>query len=1114
MRLLVCSLLGFAASLYAQQASKITGTVTDSSGAAIVDAAVSATNVQTGESRRATTNATGTYVIAPLGIGDYSLEARKEGFKTASRSGLRIDAGASPVLDLQLEIGSISERIDVSAQALALNTESQAIGNSRYEAQLKNLPIIVREVQALVGQTAGVPYGTSDTVGGNFAQGGRSAMQVLSDGAQLNPFQTTAWPAIDGIGRRADLTVPGVDAIAEVKWVTNGGSAEFAQPTQVIVASKSGTNALHGSLFEFYRSGGLGARRWEAANRESFVRHQFGGTVGGRIKKDKMFFFGGYEAFRHTSGQLLNVRHPTAPERSGDLSDLLQRVDARGAAAPVRLNDPLSGAVFPNNIIPSSRISPVSTELLKLIPAAPVPAGRFTDFNAVVLKPLFDNSEKYDMRYDYEINPNNRLFARATIAHLDQASRFSGSVPGIYGYTRKKEWTHALSSNWTRIVNPSTVMTAQFTFRSMPFKNTPSGGDTVFPVKINDLAPAPPFGGGPAILINSNGNGISDLFDRLLFNYSADYGYTFDPTITKTIANHTLKAGFTFLRGYKTQELASPPYGRFQTSSDYNNVRSTTSATGDAYGDFLLGYPSNTDVTVGPAGAFVSKTNFAGFVQDDWKVTSRLTINLGMRWDRFGFFEEMNGRAAVGNFATGQIAVQEGKQSLILPVFQPFSARYISNEKLGLPGTFVQPNNRDFVPRIGVAYRASRGFVVRGGFGIYAADITHNEFTDMYNQAPFVRRAQLTRSLLTSQGVDVNSIYTFQNPSANASAAGADTALTTVGGFPDSYPTQKAYTWNLTVEKDLGHAMVLRSSYLANVTRNMSRSVRVNACVPGPTECLSRAANDPTGRKWPFFANTLGRHFADGRSNYQSGEIEFSKRFTHGLLFDVNYAHSRLLGLAAEASNPVADPQGSYDYGPISAQPTDIFHWNFVYELPVGKGRRLGAGLHPVADAIVGGWMLSGLGTWQSGAPLTITANTGQSPSGATTNRADRVKDGTLSHSGSRGEAAFQWFDTTAYVVPALINASATRPTRQFGSAGIGTIIGPSFFTYDMTLHKVFRIREHYNLQFRAEAYNPFNVPMLANPDTDVLSATFGRIRASNTAYTPRNLQVGVRLDF
>lgn len=213
----------------AQQASgRITGVITDTTGAAVPDVSITATNVQTGEKRSSQSNATGTYVLSPLAIGDYTVEARKEGFKASLQSGIRIDVNSSPAIDVRLDIGNVTERINVAAVAPTIDTESQAIGNSRYEVQLKNLPIIVREVQALVGQTAGVPYGTTDTVGGNYAQGGRSAMQVLSDGAQLNPLQTTAWPAIDGIGRRADLTVPGVDAIQEVKWVTNGGSAEYA----------------------------------------------------------------------------------------------------------------------------------------------------------------------------------------------------------------------------------------------------------------------------------------------------------------------------------------------------------------------------------------------------------------------------------------------------------------------------------------------------------------------------------------------------------------------------------------------------------------------------------------------------------------------------------------------------------------------------------------------------------------------------------------------------------------------------------------------------------------------------------------------------------------------
>ncbi|MSV29114.1 MAG: carboxypeptidase regulatory-like domain-containing protein [Bryobacterales bacterium] len=433
----------------AQQSGRITGVVTDPTGSPIPGVAVEATRAGTGDRRTVTTNASGVYVLSPLAVGDYKLEVRREGFKAVTRTGLRIDVNAALTVDLRLEVGSISERITVEATAATIETESQAIGNSRYQVQLKNLPIIVREVQALVGQTAGVPYGSTDTIGGNVQQGGRSAMQVMADGAQLNPFQTTSWPSIDGIGRRADLTLPSVDSIAEVRWVTNGGSAEFSQPTQVIVASKSGSNELHGSLFESYRSGGMGARRWEAPNRESFVRHQFGGVVGGPIRKDKMFFFGGVDEFRHSSGAVLNARYPTAAERGGDLSGLLQRTDARGVPAPIRLNDPLSGQVFPNNLIPASRLSPVATELLKLIPNASAPA-RLTDFNAIFFKPQFDNSDKFDARFDYNISARDRFFARTTIAHLDQASRFSGAVPGAYGYSTKNQWTHAVASNWTR----------------------------------------------------------------------------------------------------------------------------------------------------------------------------------------------------------------------------------------------------------------------------------------------------------------------------------------------------------------------------------------------------------------------------------------------------------------------------------------------------------------------------------------------------------------------------------------------------------------------------------------------------------------------------------------
>jgi hypothetical protein len=748
----------------------------------------------------------------------------------------------------------------------------------------------------------------------------------------------------------------------------------------------------------------------------------------------------------------------------------------------------------------------------------PLPPGRITDFNAVYPKPRYDYSDKYDGRYDYNINERDRLFARLTAARLNQAVGYAGDVPGFYGFSTKREWTHAAVANWTRTVNPSTIAVFQFSFRSMPFKNIPSDeGKTVFPVKIKDVDPKPPFAGPPGINIGSNGLGISGIFDRRAFNYSADYGYAFDPNLTKVAGNHTLKGGFTFLRGYKTNELASMPYGRYTTQSDFNNPRSTSSASGDAFGDFLLGYPATTDVTVGQGGAWLSKTNLHSFFQDDWKVGPRLTLNLGMRYDRFGFFEEMNKRSATGSFRLGKIVIQDGSEGNIHPVFQTFRDRYVTASEAGLPGTFVKPNRKDFAPRFGLAWRAAPGFVVRGGFGVYYVDITLNQFTGTFNNPPFVRRATLTRSLLISQGVNVNSVYTFENPTADSSAAGADTQLTTFDGPLDNYPTQRAYTWNLTLEKDLGRQWGLRASYLGNSGRHLSRLVRVNACAPGATECLSRRTDDPTGRRWPQFSMDLGRRAADGATEFHSVEVELKKRLSSGLFLDVNYAYGRLLGFS-DASDPVANPTSPYDWGPIADQPKEVFHWNYVYDLPFGRGKRFGGSLSGLANALAGGWMISGLGTWQSGPALTISSS-GQTPTGATGNRADRVADGRIDHGGqSRGQKASAWFDTSAFRRPDFLDPKAPRPTYKFGTSGIGVLQGPRFFSYDMTLQKTVAIGEKWKLRVHLEAFNPFNIPMLGSPDTEVTSSNFGRIRSSfvpfNESFGARTVQLGLRLDF
>jgi hypothetical protein len=474
----------------------------------------------------------------------------------------------------------------------------------------------------------------------------------------------------------------------------------------------------------------------------------------------------------------------------------------------------------------------------------------------------------------------------------------------------------------------------------------------------------------------------------------------------------------------------------------------------------------------------------------------------------------MNKRSAIADFKTRKVLIQHGGSSNILPEFAPFASQFLEADKAGLPNTFVNPNHWNFSPRAGFAYRVTPGLVVRGAFGIYTVDNIGYIGFDSSNVPPIVLRSQLSRNLLISRNVDVNNVYTFQNPTAGVAAAAANTLLSTMFGYPADYSLQRAYTWNFTVEKDLGHNMGARASYVANLNRNIPRTVSVNACPPGVTVCLSRPAGDPTGRALPQYDINIGAHTADGRSNYQSVELDLNRRFAGGLLFDVNYTFSKLLALATVASNPAAAPQWSYDYGPAPFAPPHIIHFNYVYELPWGKGRRFASSMHPVVDAILGGWTISGLSTWQSGYGLTPTAP-GQSPTGATGNRANRIADGRIDHGGrSRSDNAAQWFSPSAFQLPGFVNANAPQPVRQFGSSGVGVIPGPSFFNYDMSLSKQFAIRERSRLIFRAEWLNPLNIPMLGLPDLDVTSGTFGVIRVSNPDYNPRSLQVSLRFEF
>lgn len=1115
-----CALFCLAA--VGQQVGGVSGVVADSSGAVIAGAQVRAINQATGVVSTVETTSTGAYVLPTLAVGQYTLEISKQGFATVRQPNIVININSALTLNITMSVGNVSEAVTVTAAPPIIDTENAEIGNYRFTEQLQNLPIIVREVQTLIGQTPGVPYGTgvkvaadTDTVGGTFNPSGssRSAMQVMSDGTQLNSFQTTGYPAIDGIQRRADLPVPNIDTVSQFKMVTNGASAQYMSPVNTIIATKSGTNHLHGSVYDFYQSGGLSAHVWSIAKPQSYVRQQFGGAATGPIKKDKLFFAAAAEEFSFDQVSNTNVRWPTQTELSGDLSELLNTAQT-GLSTPEYIYDPLTGQPFPGNKIPTTRFSAVSNALLALIPAAPQP-GTLTGFNAVSSKPEYDQSQKYDGRIDWDPNSKNMIFGRTTIGHINQASVFSGTVPGDYGFAVKNYYTQVYAVSWTRVLSPTSLFKFTFSRRNEPFKNTPTDGGSAFSVPITNLTPNPPFAGPPAVTNGSDGAGISDLYDRKFLNWSNDNDYQFSPMYQKTLGSHAMSTGFFLLYGQKANLFASAPWGQYTTASKYNTSptnysSSATSATGDAFADLLLGLPSTTTVTVGPAGAYLHKYTWALWVQDDWTVSPKLTINMGLRYDHPGYFFADDSRIAAGDFATGQIIIPNNSQNLILPAFQSFTSDFITASQAGVSSeSLTHSDNFTFAPRLGFAYRISSSMVIRGGGGIYNNDWTWNVFSNGVNTPPFTYQAKLSRSLLSTAGVNVNTQYTFQNPTANGSAAAASSALSGFTSYDPHYPVQRAYEYNLTIEKQFGQ-YALNASYVGNLGRHLDRQVEVNACPPGPTLCTSLASGATGSRKWSQYGIGFDEYSGSGTSNYNAGFFEASRRFSNGIVLDANYSYNKLLALQYVATNPVVSPNWSYDYGPISAQPYQVFHFNHVYTLPFGKGKHFGGNMNNAEDMIAGGWKISGVGTWQSGQALTVLAGSGYSPTDATSNRANRTCSGNLSNKSLGG-----WFNTSCYSAPALISSSAPNATQQFGTAGIGTVIGPRWFSYDANLQKPINIREGMNIELRIDAINVFNHPNYTNPDVTVSDgALFGTIRSAAANYIPRAFQFGGRFNF
>jgi outer membrane receptor protein involved in Fe transport len=1046
--------------LLAGQDSGIVGVVTDPSGAAVSGATVTAQSVESGVERRAQTDPAGRYSISPLAIGHYNVRVEASGFRLATVNDVYLTIDQVSHVDLSLQMGQVSERVEVRGTATLLQAEQATVAQSVENKKIVDLPLNGRDFAQLVALTPGA------TTAGNAYETGNS--QVLINGHRSTKTTST----LDGVLNVDQLfqgfpISPSIDSIDEFRVEGGNFSADQGMgPSNVSVRLKSGTNSFHGSLYEFLRNDKLDARDFFQPERGILKRNQFGGGVGGPIRRDKMFWFAGYEGTRERQGLNYNVTVPTAAERAGIFSS--------------EIIDPLTGNAFPNDTVPSNRIDGVATYFMKFLPLP-------NSGSEYVFSPSQSfRRDQVNSRYDYYVNDNNRLGASYTI---NRNRLFTPEpIPAEGGSVREGQAQNA-SVTWNRTITPRTLNT--LTLGWARFKNvlTPDSIGVNHTVEsglqgFNETSTR--FPGFPSIEIGG---------------YQGFNGFDWFPLINPT-DNRQIKDDVSLIRGAHQIRLGTDLRKFVWSSQSATLSRGSLSYSGDyttnGWADFLLGLPVSAFRQFPQDNYNQISYNFAGYVQDDWHVNPRLTVNLGLRYEydtwpvdsrnQLTSFDPVSGKFVVAH-AKGKdpdLAAQT-LAPLAWQLFRPLMARA---QDVGLPNRSLRfPDKNNWAPRLGFAWRPefAKDLVVRGGYGIFYSLINGNNNSDLTaTSIPWIISQGADNTLPVPTLTNHNLFLPFNTP-------GAATPNIQPIVFDPHSRVPYIQEWNLAIQRQLGHNMSLEVAYVGNKGTKLETRVPFNrAFTPGPGPVGPR-------RQFPDLSDGYAVEHV-GLSNYHSMQVKFEKLFSNGLGVLASYTLSKSIDISSsDFGSGVQDMTNlrleravsDFDY----PQRLSV---GYVLELPFGRSKRFLANAPRAVDFVLGGWELAGILSLQSGAPFTVTSGRDRANVGAGGQRPDRLVSGELDH-----PTLDRWFDTNAFVLPALYT---------FGNSGRNILRGDGLEQWDSSLMKLFSIRESIRLQFRAEFFNILNHADFDNPVASMGSENLGRVLSTRAA--PRVGQFALKLIF
>jgi len=1065
----------------------VTGTVTDPAGGVVPNANVTARNVNTNISTETKTNTAGVYNLLFLPVGTYTISVKATGFKSASLEPFALSVNQTARVDVVMQVGAITESVTVSAAAPAMQTESAQTGDVISPNEATTLPLNGRNFVSLTLLVPGAitPNPNAFNSPSRSFSGGRP--YVNGNREQANNF------LLDGvdINEPIDNLVaynPNVDALAEMRVLTGNASAEFGNATgaTVIMATKSGTNAFHGDVFEFLRNDKLDSNDFfnnrSGSAKRALRQNIFGGTLGGPIRKDRLFFFMDYQGTRERdSGTSLNTVVPAAL-RTGNLA-----VFPAGS-----IKDPLTGQPFPGNVIPANRIvNPVAQALFsnpKLYPLPNAqgtgPLGLQNNFVGVSANSL--NNDQADAKIDFRATDKDNISGRFTIARYFAGQPSAVALPALLGSSTNAPTTGGVI-NWTRTISASIVNEARVGYTRVHIDTNTTDPGGVFGANGNSLLGIPgaqPIPGASSVTI---GDPFTSIGANATDSSTVDNDYHYSDNLTIQRGRHLLKMGANFIRYQQNRFYAG-------NNGLLGNFVYDGTFTGNAYADFLLN-----DLSSKGRGSQTGKWGHRQwrdgiFFQDDFKLRPNLTLNLGLRWEYTQPVYEVANREVNVNLQTGQpeFAGQNGNSRAL------YNAYY-----------------KQFMPRIGVAWSPTTKFVVRAGYGITSFMEGTGANLRLTLNPPFFFESAVTYD--TRSPGDIRQGFNDVQP--QSQLAGQVRAWN-----PDLRPAF-IQQWNFSTEYQLAQSFSINLGYVGQKGTHLVDPREYNQPLPGVgpvSSWLPLQQRRPLYGVAPLITNISGTD-SSAILNYESMQLSARKRLSGGLEFLASYTLSRSLSdnLGYYGSGGVSS-QGAYwqnaydrhgDYGPTFFDALHNFSLGGTWEVPLGMNRRFGRDWGRAADFALGGWNLNFISSIHSGFPVTIYSQNVSNQLVRGSSRANRY--GPLTY---EGQSIDHWFGTNnvlcqtpgdmsggcAYGVPA---------PGQFGNAGVSTERAPAYHNLDLAIEKQFHVTERHYFDFRADFFNALNHANFAAPARNISNpASFGAI--TTTVGTPRNIQLGLKYYF